>query len=269
MILRISALITGALLLAACDASAPSPAPALGAGDTHAAAPAAANADPIALLARAERAMAALQSYEQHVYALEPADDTTADGSPVWQLWDVDYRHESPDRLRMVVRTAVVGEHGVSRHPHETLRIGERTWSRERPGDSEDAWRCEEAGHTAEMPVFVLRPRPGEVAQHLGVERLRGRPVHVLHVRRDAAAADAMATALPRGPLPWTPSAQDSRYWLDDETGRVLRIETDTQPEERLARTEVRTYDAFDSAPQIEAPEGCDPAGLAGSTANG
>lgn len=49
----------------------------------------------------------------------------------------------------------------------------------------------------------------------------------------------------------------------------MLRIETDTLPEGRLARTEVRTYDAFDSALRIEAPEGCDPPGSAGSTANG
>lgn len=237
--------------LAACDAREP----ALDPGE-----------DPIALLGRAESAMAELRSYDQQHFAFEQADLVSTDEEPVWQLWDAEYRHESPDRLRMVVRTAVMGETAVFRHPVETLRIGVRAWTRDLPSVPGDEWRCRTETTEAEMPVWLLKPRPDQVAEYLGVETLRGRTAHVVRVHRVDSREGSPTPTEPRGARPFTPPPRDRRYWIDAETHRVLREESDILREGEMARTEVRTYGAFDSAPQIAEPDACVEADAAGST---
>lgn len=224
--------------------------------------------DAASLLERAERAMRALDTFEQHVYSAGPLDRLGDEGAPLWELWDTEYRHERPDRLRIVVRTAWVGQALVYRRPTIEIHIGEHAWTRDLRSAGDGQWSCSDGGVT-ELPLLSFASVEGETAEYLGLERIGDRAAHVVRVKRPAVeearqgASDAAVSPPDAmdGSRPVTSGRAfpptETRYWIEPETFLVLRMEVDYLEADRSATTEVREFGAFDTPPEIFPPAPC------------
>ena len=226
------------------------------------------HAGAVALLEQAEAAMKALDSFEQHVYATAPLDWAGDERTGLWELWDTEYRHERPDRLRIVVRTAWVGQGSVFRRPNIGIHIGEHAWTRDLPSTRDAPWSCSSGGVT-EMPHFSFAGAQGEAAEYLGLERIGAGAAHVVSVKRPTieearegasgvaiSSPDATAGSWPDRSA-WTSPPTETRYWIDPETSLVLRMEVDHFEADRSATTEVREFGAFNTPREIYPPAPC------------